>query len=66
MNGIPPSALVTRYEQYIGQIDLPDKNDAHVAAAAIACGAQKIITWNLADFPNQVLKAFGVIAESPD
>jgi len=66
MNHILPSALVERYEQFIGQIDLPDKDDRHVAAAAIACGAQKIVTWNLADFPNQVLKAFGITAENPD
>jgi len=35
-------------------------------AAGIACGAQKILTWNLGDFPNQVLSAFGLAAESPD
>lgn len=66
MNKIPPHAMVSCYEQFIAQVDIPDKNDRHVVAAAIACGAQKILTWNLGDFPNKVLKIFGVIAESPD
>ncbi|MCW7540099.1 PIN domain-containing protein [Aquabacterium sp. A7-Y] len=66
MNQIQPTALVERYEQFIGRIDIPDKDDRHVVAAAIACGAQKILTWNLGDFPNQILAAFGVVAESPD
>ncbi len=66
MNKIKPAALVANYERYIDQIDIPDKDDRHVVAAAIASGAQKIITWNLGDFPNKVLKVFGVVAESPD
>ena len=66
LNNIQPSALVERYEQFIGQIDLRDKDDRHVVAAATACGAQKIVTWNLSDFPNQVLKAFGIVAKNPD
>ncbi len=61
-----PSALVDNYRQYIDQIDLPDKDDRHVVAAAIASEARKILTWNLRDFPEQVLKAFGIVAESPD
>lgn len=66
MHKIEPSALVERYEHLIEQVQIPDKDDRHVVAAAIACGAQKILTWNLADFPNSVLAVFGVIAESPD
>ena len=66
MNAIPPSALVQRYEQYIGTIDMRDKDDRHVVAAGIACGAQKVLTWNLGDFPNQILAVFGLVAESPD
>jgi hypothetical protein len=44
MNALRPSALVERYEQYIGQVHIPDADDRHVVAAAIACGAQKIVT----------------------
>lgn len=66
MNGITPSALVERYQEYIPMVDLPDKDDRHVVAAAIAAGAHKILTWNLGDFPEQVLKSFNVVAQSPD
>lgn len=66
MNMIKPAALVSNYERYIPQIDIPDADDRHVVAAAFACGAQKILTWNLSDFPNKVLKVFGVTAQSPD
>ena len=66
MNGLTPSALVERYEQYIGQVRIPDADDRHVVAAAIACGAQKIVTYNLRDFPHQVLSALGIVADSPD
>ncbi len=66
MNAIRPDPLVTNYEKYIGDITIPDVDDRHVVAAAIACSAQKIVTWNLADFPNKILKVFGVHAESPD
>ncbi len=66
MNAILPSPLVANYEQYIDQVTIPDKDDRHVVAAAMACGAQKIVTWNLADFPNNILKVFGIVAESPD
>lgn len=37
-----------------------------MVAAAIASGARKSLTWNLRDFPAQILGAFGVVAESPD
>ena len=41
MNQIQPTALVWAYEQFMGQVELPDKDDQHVVAAALACGAQK-------------------------
>lgn len=66
MRKIRPSALVERYEQYIDQIQIRDADDRHVIAAAIACGAQKIVTFNLRDFPHQVMSALGIVAESPD
>ncbi len=42
MNRISPNALVSNYEKYIGNITIPDVDDRHVVAAAIACSAQKI------------------------
>lgn len=44
MNAILPSPLVENYEQFIDQVTIPDKDDRHVVAAAMACGAQKIVT----------------------
>ncbi len=56
MNGITPSALVEKYQKFIPIVEpgMKDKNDSHVVAAAIAAGAQKILTWNLSDFPDAV------------
>lgn len=66
MHQIRPSALVENYKHLIESIDLPDKDDRHVVAAAIACQAQKIVTRNLRDFPSEILGAFGIVAQSPD
>jgi hypothetical protein len=45
---------------------LPDMNDVHVLAAAIAGHADCIVTANLADFPDSVLSIFGLMAIHPD
>lgn len=66
MHQIRPSPLVENHQQYIHRINLPDKDDRHVVAAAVASGARKILTWNLRDFPEQILSMFGIVAESPD
>lgn len=68
MNKIEPCGLVavTEFEALINGLDLPDKNDRHVLAAAIASKASKIVTWNLKDFPVSILKGFGIVAENPD
>lgn len=66
MNGLTPSPLVANYRHLIEQITLPDKDDRHVLAAAIACGAKKILTWNLRDFPARFLNEFGISSENPD
>ena len=59
-------ALVTGYEPLIGTLELPDADDRHVLAAAIRCGAQYIVTDNLADFPAEVLKRFDIEAINAD
>lgn len=38
-----PDSLVTGYEPFIQELDLPDADDRHVLAAAIHAGAQVII-----------------------
>src|SRR5262245_56373535 len=51
MNSAIRDCLVDGYQPLIGGLALPDPNDRHVLAAAIACGAQTIVTFNLKDFP---------------
>lgn len=54
------------YERYIERVELPDENDRHVVAAAIAGGASIIVTYNLKDFPDAALAAHGIRAQHPD
>jgi predicted nucleic acid-binding protein len=59
--------LVTGYEHHLSALALPDSNDLHVLAAAISCGAEAIVTWNLQDFPNrQVTEKYGIEVLTPD
>ena len=59
-------ALVTGYEPLIASIVLPDPNDRHVVAAAIAGEADAIVTYNLKDFPAVALAPHGIEAMHPD
>ncbi len=61
-----PGCLVTGHEGLIDGLVLPDADDRHVLAAAIASGAQAIVTSNLKDFPERALKQHGLEALSPD
>ncbi|MFG1287911.1 PIN domain-containing protein [Xanthobacter versatilis] len=61
-----PEALVTGYEPLIEALVLPDPDDRHVLAAAIRCGAQHIVTANLANFPDHALVAFAIKAIDAD
>ncbi len=47
-------------------LSLPDPDDRHVLAAAIASGAQVVVTFNLRHFPAAALEPFGVEAMHPD
>lgn len=46
--------------------DWPDPADRHVAEAALAAGADAIITANLRDFPRSLMGSLGLTAIHPD
>ncbi len=66
MNANVRDCLVTNYEPLIATIELPDPKDCHVLAAAIRAQANIIVTFNLRDFPSQVLKPYSLKAVHPD
>lgn len=57
---------VRGYERWEQRLTLPDANDRHVLAAALACVADVIVTFNIADFPAATLRPFGIAAVEPD
>lgn len=58
--------IVDGYEKLIDSIELPDRDDRHVVAAALRCQASAVITFNLADFPAEALEPFDIEAIHPD
>jgi hypothetical protein len=66
MNLAVLDAVVTGHEPLIGSLHLPDPDDRHVLAAAIRARAQIIVTFNLNDFPAEVLADWDVEARHPD
>jgi predicted nucleic acid-binding protein len=60
-----PRALVTDYAHLIPAMTNHPK-DRHVLAAAVACGAQIIVTSNLRDFPEAALAPHNIEAQAPD
>ena len=60
MENALPDAAVTDYAHRIPALTLPDPDDRHVLAAAIQAGADAILTFNLRDFPREVVQAHGL------
>jgi hypothetical protein len=66
MNDAVPDCLVINYEHFIAALELPDPDDRHVLAAAIAGHADAIVTFNLKDFPASALARYQIEAIHPD
>lgn len=61
-----PDCLIEDYESIEKDLNLPDANDDHVLAAAIASKANYIITANLKDFPQEYVSQFKIKVCHPD
>ena len=66
MNDVLPAAEVHGWEACMDGLTLPDPDDRHVPAAALAARAGTILTMNLRDFPARALAPHGVSATHPD
>ena len=61
-----PKASIAAQPGLEARLHLPDENDIHVLAVAIAGSADAIITFNARDFPRHVLAGEGLIRRDPD
>jgi hypothetical protein len=66
MKRVLPDADVVSDEKRLAGLLLPDPGDRHVLAAAIAGGADLILTFNLKHFPPELLAPYGLVARDPD
>lgn len=61
-----PRALIRERPEIEARLHLPDANDIHVLATAIAGHADAILTFNAQDFPRSVLAETGIERRDPD
>ena len=66
MTDAVPDCLVDGHQSLIEGLNLPDADDRHVLAAAIAGRADVIVTFNIRHFPADRLAPYGVEAQHPD
>ena len=61
-----PGANFDPDPQTLLTVKLPDMNDVHVIAIAVAAQANSIVTYNEKHFPERVLGPLGLCTETPD
>lgn len=66
MNASVLDCLIENYETVASTLELPDPDDRHVFGAAIIGHADAIVTFNLKDFPAEVLAVYNIEAQHPD
>jgi len=66
LKAVWPDAQVRYPAELERRLWLPDPNDVHVLAAAIAGSADAIMTVNAKDFPRNVLSEEGLLRVDPD
>jgi hypothetical protein len=66
MDRTVPDCLVTGFEELIDSLELPDPEDRHILAAAIRSRAGVIVTYNVNDFPGEILDGYGIEVQHPD
>ena len=60
-----PAAMVRGHAHLLNDM-ANHPSDRHVLAAAVAGGAQVIVTWNVRHFPRLACEPFGVRVQTPD
>ena len=55
MDSSIPDCLIDGYEWMIPSLELPDPEDCHVLAAAVKGRVDSIVTYNIKDFPAEIL-----------
>jgi len=66
LNANWPNAEIAYSPDIEAGLHLPDPDDTHVLAAAIAGKADVLLTMNLKDFPTRAVSAQGVVRRDPD
>ena len=61
-----PRAATPEHPEIEARLLLPDANDRHVLATAIASHADAILTFNASDFPRHLLAEEGIARLDPD